>query len=272
MLESIGVRERPVWARGTAHIDGEEIVLDGGAIELYALSDTEHSASLLFDLGNLGKLGEIIEVEDPDARLIDAVRLRDTDRALEFARTHGLLWHGPARVEGGEVRESLKSWYLAGLELAISTAVYSNIRQSQEQGSAEPLRSYLRALRDAGIFGHIRLSDADNELLEYASIQLAERVTRGMAECTPTLSAACGLLKDGEKVGGPSDFRFGNDPGSLVGAANYQLALLISRKKLTRECDECGEMFIPEDPRQRFHKKCGNRKRKREERQRRKAG
>jgi hypothetical protein len=67
------------------------------------------------------------------------------------------------------------------------------------------------------------------------------------------------------------DFRFVNDPGSLVGAASYQLALLVSRKKLIRECEECGEMEIPEDPRWRYHTKCGNRKRKREEGQRRKA-
>lgn len=227
---------------------------------------------MLFDLGNLGKLGEIVEEEAPDARLIDAIRLTDTDRALAFAETHGFLWHGPTRVGGGEVRESLKDWFLAGLELSISTATYSKIRRSQEEGFAGPIHSYLRALRDAGIFGHIRLPDADNELLEYASIQLAERITRGMTECTPTLSAGCGLLKkDGAKVGEAGDFRFGNDPGSLVGAANYQLALLVSRKKLVRECYECGEMLVPEDPRQRYHTKCGNRKRQRERRKKRTA-
>jgi hypothetical protein len=271
VLESIGVRERPMWARGPAHIDGEDIVLEGGAVELYTLPNSEHGASLLFDLGNLGKLGEIVHVEDPSARLIDAVRLRDTDRAMKFAGTHGLLRHGPAQVGKGEVRESLKSWYLAGLELAISTEMYSNIRRFQEKGSAKPLRSYLQTLRDAGIFGHFVLSDNDSELAEYASIQLAERLTRGMTDCTPTFSAVCGLLKDGEKAGLAGDFRFGNNPGSLVGAANYQLAWLISRKVMVRDCEECGEMLIPTDPRQRYHPKCGNRKRKRVERQKQKA-
>jgi len=270
-LESIGVRERPVWARGPAHIDGEEIVIEGGEVELYTLPDSEHGASLLVDLGNLGKLGEIVRGEDLSTRLIDTVRLRETNRALEFAGTHGLLWRGPTRVAGGEVRESLKRWYLAGLEFAISMNVYSNIIRSQEQGSAEALRSYLRTLRDGGIFGHILLSD-DDELTEYASIQLAERITRGMADCTPTLSAACGLLRNGKKVGRAGDFRFGNNPGSLVGAANYLLALLVSRKELVRECEECGGMFLPTDPRQKEHKKCGNRRRKREERERSRAG
>jgi hypothetical protein len=116
------------------------------------------------------------------------------------------------------------------------------------------------------------LPDADNDLLEHASIQLAERISRGMADCTPTFFAACGLLRDGGKVGGAGDFRFVNDPGSLVGAANYQLALFVSRKKVVRECEECGEMLVPEDPRQRYHPRCGARKRQRESRQRRKAG
>jgi hypothetical protein len=76
------------------------------------------------------------------------------------------------------------------------------------------------------------------------------------------------LLRDGVKVGKAGDFRFGNYPGSPVGAANYQPALLVSRKKLVRECEECGEMLVPEDPRQRFHKRCDYRKRQRERRKR----
>ncbi len=172
----------------------------------------------------------------------------------------------------GEVRESLKDWFLAGVDLSLSTAMYSCIGQPQEEKSAEPVRSYLRLLRDAGFFKRISLPDDDNDLLEYSSIQLAERVSRGMAGCTPTLSAACGLLEDGKKVGAAGDFRIGNEPDSLVGAANYQLACLIALKKVARDCEECGEMFFPEDPRQRYHPKCGARKRQRESRQKRKAG
>jgi hypothetical protein len=106
MLKSIGVRARPTWIRGPARRDGDEIALDGGVAEKYAVSDAEYGATLLFGLGNLGKLGEIVEVENPDARLIDAVRLTDTWRALAFAETHGFLWHGPERVWGmrGDVR------------------------------------------------------------------------------------------------------------------------------------------------------------------------
>lgn len=267
ILESIGVRPRPTWVRGPAFIDGDEIVLIGGKAELYAAFDPEHATRLLLDLGNLAKLGEVVAGE----KTFD-VRLTDTGRALEFAKTHGLLWHGPGKVGRDEVQESLKDWFIAGVELSFSTALYGKIRQSQEEGPAEPVRSYLRMLRDAGIFKHISLPDGDDELLEYASIQLAERISRGLAECTPTLVAACGLLEDGVRVGEAGDFRFGNDSGSLIGAAYYQLASLVSRKVVVRDCAECGVMFVPNDPRQREHKKCGNRKRQRESRERRKPG
>jgi hypothetical protein len=118
----------------------------------------------------------------------------------------------------------------------------------------------------------ISLSDNDSELLDYACIQLAERISRGMADCTPTFFAARGLLRDGVKVGGAGDFRFVNDPSSLVGAAHYRLAFLVSNKKPLRECEECGEVLVTEDPRQRYHKKCGARKRQRERRERLKTG
>jgi hypothetical protein len=261
MLESIGVRPRPTWVRGPAFIDGDEIVLAGGAATRYAAFEPEHAIRLLFDLGNLSQIGNWVK----EAKVLD-IRLNDTGRALEFAKAHGLLWHGPQQVGSGEARESLKDWFIAGQEVSISTAMYSKIKQSLEDASAEPVRRYLRTWRDAGLFKRISLSDDDDKLLDYACVQLAERISRGMEDCTPTFSAACGLLKDGTKVGTVGDFRFGNDPGSLVGAANYQLAYLVSNKKVVRDCEECGETFIPDHGSQRYHKKCGARKRQREHR------
>ena len=267
ILESVGVRSRPTWIRGEAFIDGDEIVLVESAAEHYSAFDPEHSLRLLLDLGNLAKIGQIVKREKTLG-----CQVTDARRAVEFSKNHGFLWHGPRQLGSGVFRENLEKWCIAGIELTVTTAMYSKIKEGLEEPvpSAEPIRRYLRMWRDTGLFKHISLPDDDNELLEYACIQLAERISRGMAECTPTFSAACGLLKDGIKVGGAGDFRFGNDPGSLLGAANYQLASLVSRKKLVRECEECKEMFIPEDPRRRYHPKCGARKRQRERRQRRK--
>lgn len=267
ILESIGVRQLPTWVRGPAFIDGDEIVLTEGAVEKYTAFGSDHATELLLDLGNLSKIGELVE----GTRTSD-FRLTEPERALEFAETHGLLWHGPGQVGTEELREPLSKWFFAGLEFLVTSGLYFRIRQSQEEGSAKPVRSFLRRWRDAGVFKRIRLSDDDSKLLDSACIQLAERISLGMEDCTPTFFAACGLLRDGVKVGGAGDFRFVNDPGSLVGAAHYRLAFLVSNKKPIRECEECGEVFVPEDPRQRYHTKCGNRKRQRERREKLKTG
>jgi hypothetical protein len=253
------VRERPTWVRGEAQIDGDEIVLDGGVAEEYVAFDPKHATRLFFDLANLAKLGEEGEGgHDPHVRRIDTVRLTDTGRALEFAKAHGLLRHGPGGVGKGETRESLRKWYVAGLGLMITTSSYISIKQAQEEGSVEPVRSYLRSLRDVGHFRRIVMPDDElSKLLEWASIQLAENISRHMAGCAPRLN----------KVGA-GEFVIGNDPDSLVGAAYYQLAVLISRKAIIRICRECGELFPPTDPRQWEHTKCGNRRRKREQRAR----
>jgi hypothetical protein len=182
------------------------------------------------------------------------------------------LEHRPFTNQGGErpVERSCRN-IGGGLDLTVSAMIYSMIRRAQEEGSAEPVRSYLRTLRDIGYFKGIPLPDADGDLLEFASVQVAESITSGMSDCTPTLSAACSLLDDGKKVGGAGDFRFGSEPGSLVGAAYYQLALLVSRKEPVRECEECKALFVPKDPRQIEHKTCGNRKRQRKLRRDRRA-
>ena len=232
-------------------------------VEEYQAFDQDHATRVLIDLANFSKLGEFAK----GARRLD-FRLTDSRLALEFANSHGLLWHGPTKVGDGELRESLRDWFIAGLELWVSTALYLSIRQAQLDNSAEPVRRFLRTMRDAGIFKRVRLSDDDSELLEFACIQLADRISRGMSDCTPTLTAACSLLKDGDKVGEAGDFRFGNDPSSLVGAANYRLAHLITKKKRVIFCDECKEMMIQEHGSQRYHEKCGARKRQREKRQR----
>lgn len=264
-LESIGIRLRPTWIHGPAVVDGGEVVLAADGAEEYAAFEPDHALQLIFDVARLTGLGEPYFV---DKRL--NVRVTNPRLVEDFVSKHGLLWHGPKQVRDKECREPLRDWFFAGFELGRSLAFYSVIERSVE-GTAEPVRQFLRRERDDGLFHRLPLPDDDTELLEYASIQLSESVTRGMAGCTPTLNAMCAVLEDGAKVGGAGDFRLGNDPESLVGAAYYGLANLISRKVRIINCGECGEMFIPQDPRTEYHKRCGNRKRKRESRQRRKA-
>lgn len=257
MRESIGIRPGATWVRGRASIDEHDIVLVEGKAEEYPAFQPEHSTQLLFDLADLPNL--------TDFSASPNVRITDPQRARDFAYNHGLLWHGPRHLGSGECRESLWDWVSVGYALGVGVSLYMTIEQSTEEGSAEPVRSYLRMLRDAERWHRLPLPDEDTELLEYASIQLAEHITRGMAECTPTFVAACSLLDDGAKVGKAGDFRFGNDPGSLVGAAYYTLASLISRKERFKNCEGCGRMFQVEHGSQRFcEKKCATRKRQRE--------
>lgn len=264
-MESIGIRPRPTWVRGPAFADGGEIVLPARGTEEYVAFEPGHSLQLLSDLVRLPGLGEVCR-----AGKRRDIKITNPRLAEDFAGNHGLLWHGPKQAVGIECRESLKDWFFAGFELGRSATLSATIKQCEE-GSAEPVRQLLRGDRDAGLFHRFPLPDDDNDLLEYASIQLAESITRGMAECTTTLGAMCAFLEDGAKVGSAGDFRFVNEPNSLVGAAYYELAHLISRKVWVINCGECGEMFIPDDARQRYHKKCGARKRQRERRARRAA-
>ena len=51
--ESIGVGPWPVWVRGKARVDGEEIVLAPANAERYDAPNSKHHATLLEDLAAL---------------------------------------------------------------------------------------------------------------------------------------------------------------------------------------------------------------------------
>src|SRR5215212_10863232 len=88
--ESIGIRPRPRWIRGDAHIEDGEIVLDVARARSYDFFDPKHYATLLPDLAALRDF----KLQAPEG----------------FARKHGLLWHGPADFASGSCQESLHKW------------------------------------------------------------------------------------------------------------------------------------------------------------------
>jgi hypothetical protein len=239
--KSIGLRQYPVWVRGPAHIDGDEIVLNVEEARPFDAFEPEHYQTLLPDLAAL---------HDP--------KLQDP---VAFVRRHGLLWHGPNEVDKGECRESLRDWSIEGLELHITILLYVALNEGIDAHSGEPVRRFLRSLRDIGVVWG-RLPDDEGECLESASIHLAERITRVLEGCNQTFVAACSLVRDGKKVGPAGDFRFSIDPPNLVGAAYNELASLIVTRAEFRECVGCGRLFQPDHGRQIHHtKSCGNRKR-----------
>lgn len=206
---------------------------------------------------------DAFEPEHYETLLPDMAALRDPklQDPVAFARRHGLLWHGPNELGQGECRESLRDWWIAGAELSITILLYIALHEGLDAGSGEPVRRFLRGFRDRGlVWGSF--PDDDEGCLESASIILGERITRGLEGCNQTFAAACGLVRDGEKVGRPGDFRFGIDPPNLVGAAYHELALLIVTRVEFRECAGCGRLFRPDHGRQIYHEKsCSNRRR-----------
>ena len=241
--ESIGVRPWPMWVRGPAHIDGDEIVLDMDKAQPYNAFEPEHRATLLRDVAALRDF----KLQDPVA----------------FARRHGLLWHGPDQVYKGECRESLRWWKAVGTYLTMTIHLYMALKQGLEEESAGPVRDVLWAYRDARLFKD-KIPDDKDVLLEYASIQIAEMITRGLADCKETLVAACGLIRDGKRLGPAGDFLRVTEPSDLVGAAYKQLATEVVHKEEFRECKGCGRWFQPEHGRQWHHTKdCGRNKRQR---------
>lgn len=263
MRRSVGIRPIPTWVRGLAFIEEGEVVLIESKSERYQAFTPEHSFRLLSALAQL----VVVDFGGVEGSAEIAI---GRNLIPAFVEEHGLLWHGPDSVGESEFREPLSAWSYAAGELQLSVVLWSKLRESIESNFAQPVREYLRSLRDAGVFRRMVLPDEDDKLLEFASIQLSERITRGMGGCAPTLLAPCSLIgEDGEKEGIAGEFVFGNNPDSLVSAANYELASLISRKEWFLDCEGCGRMFRPDHGHQRFcTPACNERYRKRLQRQR----
>lgn len=256
---SIGPRQRPTWVRGRARLESDEIILDERNAETYTFFEPDQCENLLLDLAELRLLGSIADF-----------RVTSPHHAIDFTKRHGLLWHRPGELGSEKCRESLTDWLIVGHELSISIGLYMKLQESVDTGLAEPLRQYLLPLRDLGIF-YDAMPDyrAVEEFQNRISTILAERVNTGMAGCNQTFVAACSLVKNGEKVGGPADFRYSVDPQNLVAAAYNEFASLIVRHARFKKCLGCGRYFRSEHGNQDYcEPSCSTRTRKREQRKR----
>jgi hypothetical protein len=241
--EPAGMGPWPVWVRGKARLDGEEIVLAPAKAELYDAPNSKHHASLLEDLASLHDF----KLEDP----------------VEFVRHHGLIWHGPDEVQQGECRESLKWWAAWGKYLTTTITLYAALQEGLEAETAKPIRHHMRVHRDEN-FGHGVIPDGKDELFEHASILLSERIPTGLQSCKQTLVAACGVKKRGRPIGPAGDFRYRTEPTDLIGAAHLQFAGLVVNKAEARQCKGCGRWFVPKHDSQWHHTpECGRNKRRR---------
>ena len=228
----IAALQRPTWTRGRAQIDGDYIVLEGKRAVEYGLSDSlEQRGRLLLDLAGLCRLG-----------ITQDGRIADTRYALDFAKRHGLLWHSPKNGEAS-CRESLKDWLSEGHSLTINLIMYMDLREAIVTHSTDRLRARLRTWRDHNLFWGAMPED-DEELLEGISVRLAERINKGLEGCSPTIIAACSLVRKGGKKEGPlGDFRSGINPSNLVAVAYYELVAQVESKAWFKECVGCGMLF-----------------------------
>ena len=211
--------------RGSATIDGDDVVLDSKSAEKYLRDKSEHREQLLPDL---------VALIEPDAR-----------STVGFVERHGLLRHGPEHLGDDECRESLSDWQAAALNLRMLIELYVCL------DDADSMRTFLRRLRDIGRFRG-PIPDDNQQCLAYVSGELARDITRGLQGCSWTITAACTLATDGKKVGGPRDFFLGDDSPNLEAAAYAQLATLIANKAPFHDCEGCGTMFTPDHGRQRY--------------------
>ena len=230
---------RPMWAKGLADITGDEIVLSRKRSQPYPLfEEPEQNERLLMDLAELRNLGVIV-----NGRILNK-RMKNPLLAKDFVRRHGLLWHRPE--EGSdECRESWQSWLVAGYKLSLTIGLYAGLKEAITTDSTDrtkPLRATLRITRDLGnAFG--AMPEKDEDLLEHVSILLAKRITEGLEGCTPTILAACSLVRSGEKVGSAGDFRSSINPSNLVAVAYNELVTLIESKAWFKECVGCEKKF-----------------------------
>lgn len=252
---SVGPRQRPTWARGFARVDGNDIVLRREDAEDYAFFEQDRLEELVLDVAGLRNIGTLSNPGQLDPQL-----------ALAFVRRYGLLWHGPEQLASGECREPLRSWFLEGEELMLSIALHMTLRESLDAGTVQPLRQYLRLMRDLGIFYGAMPQDSE-KLLRGISIILAERVNKGMQGCKQTFLAACSLERDGAEVGPPGDFRYSIDPANLVAAAYSEFASLMVTKARFKGCPGCGRVFRAEHGNRTYcNDACSERSRKRKQR------
>jgi len=130
-----------MWARGSAHLDGNGIVLRREDAEDYAFFEEDRLDKLVLDVAGLRSIGTLTDSEQLDPPTCPGLCER-----------HGLLWHGPEQLASGECREPLRSLYFEGEELTLSIALYMLLREATNTSSAQPLHQYLWRLRDVGIF------------------------------------------------------------------------------------------------------------------------
>jgi hypothetical protein len=223
-------RQYPQWVRGPARIVGDEVVLDENRAETYDIH--ERAKDLIFlELAELA-WGR----NDLDPRAISS-----------FVRRSGLLWHGAAELGSGECRESLEDWRHEALVMTLVLELWSDLRKSIRQDSADPLRRTLKMYQD--IFVEAPMDAGDQELMNEVSINLAEIISTKLQNCGMGLSSSVYIDTEPQ---GPGIFLILHNPPDLLSAAYVHLAQFMANRAPLEECSGCGRVFIPRSGKQKY--------------------
>jgi hypothetical protein len=173
---------------------------------------------------------------------------RDTRVILPFVRRYGLLWHGAEHLGTGACREPVNRWWDEAAEMYWIMDLYARLRDSVALGSADPLRGAIADFAQACEPKPVK----DEDLMDCASLLLAEMVSRKLEGCTLGIASSV-QLDVGRK--GPGTFLLSQHPPNLVAAAYVHLAQAMVSRAPMRECPGCRRMFIPTSGKQKYHSK-----------------
>ena len=219
-------RQYPEWVRGPARIEGDEVVLDEQRAEFYY----------------------IFEPRDLMFALVDVAagwKAHDPRGILPFVRRYGLLWHGAEHLGTGNCREPVSRWWDEAAEMYWLMDLYTRLKESVAKDFADPLRG---AIADFAQACEPKPVD-DSDLMDCASVLLAEVVSRKLDGCTLGLASSVRL---DVAPNGPGIFLLSQRPPNLITAAYVHLAQAIVSRAPMQTCPGCGRMFIPESGKQKY--------------------
>jgi hypothetical protein len=228
-------KQYPFWARGPARIVGEadeaEVVLDEGRAERYYMYGP---VALSFELAYL----------DSDLNTLN------TDSLLAFVRRYGLLWHGAEDVGTGKCRERLIDMWVESRTLALMMRMYIDMRDALNTGATDPLRQTMSEFLIA--FEANPPMDDDEELIDQASVYLAEALNIKLEDCRAGVASSTQLDVQPK---GPDRFMLSHISPDLLTAAYAHFARTIVDRAPIRECPGCGRRFTPQSGKQKYHDK-----------------
>lgn len=216
----------PEWIRGRARLDGDSVVLEPGG-EPFTLWQRER------ELGR-SLLGDLLDV-------------RGAYDVLGFARTWGLLWHGPG---ASEYREPIADWLRAAGELRLVLEIAFRLQASLKSRKPE-VTERLRELLHARIQVDEKHWPANLAVLDVerrAAACVMVLLNRGLlATRLGVISTAlltypmdAGKGETIEARGLPDQFYNVTFFKDLVGYAYGTLARHIVERHKLYECDDCG--------------------------------